>query len=299
MSNAKFADINPNRLRQFQLMAELGSAAKACAFLGISQPALAQNIARLEAEIGVQLFDRSTRPLRLTNNGRHLLDFVGKFQLETEALFDRLAQEQGGIIRLGCGARWMVDIIPRVIGEFGLVYPDTRFSVRVEQMDELVRLLEDRHISLLFGTTTSLRASSHLNITDFGTDRFVIVARTEHPLHKRKSVSLADLVEQRWIMGDSTASSTTVIRQALRDAGLPPILPIVEMSDTLSVANTIRNGDFIGMFTMATVRNFENIEPLTLDFELPESRSGAIHLKSYELRDSEKHLIDFVMKAFH
>ena len=299
MSNAKFADINPNRLRQFQLMAELGSAAKACAFLGISQPALAQNIARLEAEIGVQLFDRSTRPLRLTSNGHHLLEFVSRFQVDTEALFDRFAQEQGGIIRLGCGARWMVDIIPRVISDFGRVYPETRLSVRVAQMDELVRLLEDRQISLLFGTTTSLRASSHLNITDFGTDRFVVVARKDHPLHRRKSVGLADLIDQRWIMGDATASSTTVLRQTLRDAGLPAILPIVEMSDTLSVANTIRNGDFIAMFTMATVRNFENIEPLPLDFELPESRSGAIHLRSYELRENEKQVVNFVMKAFH
>ncbi|WP_142846729.1 LysR family transcriptional regulator [Telmatospirillum sp. J64-1] len=301
MHSPKMPELNTKRLYQFQILAELGSAGKACAFLGISQPALTQSINRLETDLNAVLFDRTTRPPRLTISGRHLLQFARKLNLETENLYERLELEQGGqngIVRLGCGARWMVDIIPRVIGTFSRKYPETRLSVRVAQMDELTELLENRQISLLFGTTTGMKRLMHHQVTPLGTDRFAVVARKGHPLHKRRNIPLQDLLQEKWIIGDPGTSSTMVLRQVLREANLTMIHPAVEMSDTLSVANTMRNGDFIGIFTTATVRNLADIEELSVDFALPESSSGAIHLSDHALSDIEQALIEEVKAAF-
>ena len=301
MPSSKLADFNLKRLYQFQVLAELGSASKACAFLGISHPALTQSINRLEAELNATLFDRSTRPPKLTISGSHLLTYARKLHLDTESLYERLELEQGGqsrIIRFGCGARWMVDIMPGVIGAFSQDHPDIRLSIRVAQMNELTELLENQQISLLFGTTDALRRHNRHKVLPIGTDRFTVVARKGHPLHKRYKIPLADVIGEKWIIGDPATSSATVLRQLLREAGLRPIVPAVELSDTPSVANTMRRGDFLGIFTHATVRNLPDIEPLSVGFELPESSSGAVYLSDHALSEAELALIGCVKDAF-
>lgn len=294
-------NLNPKQLYQFQILAELGNTAKACAFLGISQPALTQSLNRLESQLKVELFDRSTRPPKLTINGHHLLKYTRKLQLETENLYDRLEFEQGGyssVIRFGCGARWMVDIIPRIVQQFSIDYPDTRLSICVAQMEELNNLLDNGQISFMFGTTNRMRRFTHHNITEVGRDRFAVVARSSHPLQKQKNISLEVLTKQRWVIGDPSASSSLVLRKAMLDAGIAPVLPAIELSDTLAAANIIREGDFLGIFTNASVRGLPEIETLSIDFELPESISGAISLEGHKLNEAEEALIERVREAF-
>lgn len=296
----RLSDVTPKQLYQFEILAEMGSSAKARAYLGISAPALTQSIARLEAELGAVLFDRSTRPAKLTASGQHLLEYVRLVTRETETLQENLALERGeqsGTLRIGCGPRWMVDIMPRALDAFIRNYPKMRVDVRVGQMTELARMLEDRRIAILFGTTDSIRRYSHHKSVEMGTDRFSIVARRSHPLHKRKNLSLKDLSAERWILGDAAASSTSLLRQLLRNAGLPLIRPTIELSDTLAVANTLRLTDCVGIFSMSTAHNIADIEPLSLDFELPGSNSGAVYLDR-SLSEIEAQFIIGVRRIF-
>lgn len=186
-------NLNPKQLYHFQILAELGSTSKTCAFLGISQPALTQSLQRLENELKVELFDRSTRPSKLTANGQYLLKYAQKMQIETENLLDRLEFEQEGyssVIRFGCGARWMVDIIPRVVHQFSIDYPSIRLSICVAQMEELTNLLDNGQISFMFGTTNRMRRFTNHRITEVGRDNFAVVARASHPLQKHKSLEV-------------------------------------------------------------------------------------------------------------
>ncbi len=298
---SRFSELSSKQLYHFQILADLGATSKASDYLGISQPALTQSISRLEAELGAELFDRSTRPHRLTASGEHVLRFVRRLGMETDLLQEHLELERGAqshIIRIGCGARWMVDIIPQVIGRFAEIHPETKISIRVAQMDELTALLEERQISVLFGTTNSVKRYNHHQVIELGVDHFSIVARSEHPLHGREGLALRDLVDQRWIIGDAATSSTAVLRQLLRQNDLESIIPAVELSDTLAVANTLRRGDFLAIFTTATVRNLDGIEALSLGFEMPESRSGAIYASDRELSAVERSFIEMVGGAF-
>ncbi len=293
--------MNPRQLWHFETLAQMGSGTAACRYLGISQSALAQSVARLESELGVDLFDRSTRPARLTASGLHLLEYVSRISAETEALHERFAQERGessGVLRIGCGTRWMVDIIPRAVDAFTRAYPDMRINIVADQMARLSQRLEDRQISLMFGTIDMLRRYSHHEIIEMKADRFTIVARSTHPLHKRKSLSLAEIATEKWIVSDPTASSTTALRQMLREAGLPALVPTVELSDTLAVAAMLRRTDLIAVVSSSTVRNLDEIEALPIDFELPESKSGVIRLRDRDLAAVEADFIAEVQKAF-
>src|SRR6056297_596034 len=67
-----------NQLRSFLKIAELGSFTRAAEEIGVSQPALSQQVSRLEAELGRAVFDRSGKAVRLTEAGRLLLPRAGR-----------------------------------------------------------------------------------------------------------------------------------------------------------------------------------------------------------------------------
>ncbi|WP_248633118.1 LysR family transcriptional regulator [Cereibacter changlensis] len=294
-------ELNPRQLYHFEILAETGSATNACRFLGIGPSALTQSISRLEAELDAELFDRSTRPARLTAAGAHLLDFVRRQSAEIEALRERFAMEQGrhsGIMRIGCGARWMVDIVPRALAGFRAAFPDMRVRITVDQMPQLFDKLDKREVGLVLGTIDNVRLFSHHRVQEMGLDRFTVVARRGHPLHGRERIPLADLLHQPWIMSDAAASSTVVLRQLLREAGFAPITPVVELTDTLAVASTMRQTDCIGILSSSTAGNFAEIESLSVDFKLPVSRSAAISLDSRDLSPAESAFVDLVRKGF-
>lgn len=293
--------MNPRQLWHFETLAQMGSGAAASRYLGISPSALAQSIARLEAELGIDVFDRSTRPARLTESGQVLLEYVSRLSSETQALLERIAKEKGeqsGVLRIGCGSRWMVDIIPRAVEAFMQDYPDMRVSIAADQMTRLTQRLEDRQITLMFGTIDMLRRYTHHEIIEMKADRFTIVARSSHPLQKRKNLSLNELSRERWISSDPSASSTSALRQLLREAGLPPIVPAVELSDTLAVAAMLRRTDLLAIVSASTVKNLSEIDALHLGFELPESRSGVIRLRDRDLQTAEVDFIERVQQAF-
>lgn len=296
-----FADLNPRQLYHFEITAEMGSAVAACRYLGIGAPALAKSIARLESELDTVLFDRTTRPARLTAAGEHLLQYVRRMAVEKELLQERLAMERGqrgGTMRIGCGPRWMVDIIPRAVENFIRDFPDVRISFVVDQMGRLTDLLENREIGLMFGTVETLRSNSRHEVIEMSADRFTVVARSSHPLQRRPALSLRELASERWIVSDPGSTSTTILRQLLRQADLPPILPAIELSDTLAVAAMLRRTDCLGIVSSSTVRNLEEIEALSLDFELPESRSGVIYARERTLSEPERAFIEHVKLAF-
>jgi DNA-binding transcriptional LysR family regulator len=282
-------------------MAQMGSASAACRYLGISAPALAQSISRLEADLGAELFDRSTRPARLTGAGTHVLDFVRRLSAETDALAERLATEAGrnaGTLRIGCGPRWLVNVIPRAIDAFIRRYPEMRVSIVADQMAELSHRLETQEIGLMFGTVDAVRRYSHHEVVEMSADRFTIVARSTHPLHRRRGLTMAELSGESWIVSGPSASSTNILRQLLRAAGLPPVVPRIELSDTLAVAAMLRNTDCVAIVSLSAVRNLSEIDTLDLAFEMPESRSGVIYRRDRTLSDPERDFIDQVRTAF-
>ncbi|MGC9448119.1 LysR family transcriptional regulator [Cereibacter johrii] len=296
-----YAEMNPRQLWHFETLAQMGSGTAAARYLGISPSALAQSIARLEGELGLDLFDRSTRPARLTEAGQLLLDYVARFAAETEALQERFAQERGeqsGILRIGCGPRWMVDIIPRAVEAFLRLYPGMRVAIVADQMTRLAQRLEDRQIALMFGTIDMVRHYTHHEVIEMKADRFTIVARSSHPLHGRGALSLAELARERWIFSDPASSSSVALRELLRRTGLAPIVPTVELSDTLAVAAMLRRTDLLAIVSASTVRTLDEIEALPIDFQLPESRSGVIRLRDRSLSAAESAFIDEVQRTF-
>src|SRR5215207_4545608 len=145
--------LDPRLLRSFVVLAEELHFGRAAARLHVAQPALSQQIKRLEAQLGVRLFDRTRRSVALTEAGAEAL-VPARAAVEaaeaTEALARTLAGGAGGELRLGLspGVHYLAQ---ELLSEFARRRPGVRVRARQEGTGELARRVAAGELELALG----------------------------------------------------------------------------------------------------------------------------------------------------
>ena len=182
------------RLRYFVAVAEHLSFRRAAEALRTAQPSLSQQIRALEAELGVQLFERTKRRVRLTNAGAEFLAGVHQVidDLESVAQRTREAQEgRRGRLAVGTNGMAMIDHLPRVVRAFRAVYPDVDVQLTILRGPDLVEALHDRRFELAF--TTDDRPDDLLETRQLWTLPQRVVLPSDHPLAGKPAIALREL----------------------------------------------------------------------------------------------------------
>ena len=120
------------RLRQFVVVAREEHLTRAAELLGVPQPTLSRSIARLEAELGVPLFTRPGRSIRLTRHGRYLLDAAERTVATLTGALERLtsdAHPASGRVALGFLHTLGGEAVPRLLKDFRAQHPLVRFAL--------------------------------------------------------------------------------------------------------------------------------------------------------------------------
>ena len=129
------------------------SFSKAADKLFISQPALSMAIRRLEDQLGMPIFDRSTRPLSLTAAGDAYLDYIRQTQFLAEEMEQRMEDIRNvntGTIRLGGSHYLNAYILPDILTGFLKEYPNIQVELVENSSAVLSRMLADRQLDLTF-----------------------------------------------------------------------------------------------------------------------------------------------------
>lgn len=128
------------------------SISRAAERLCISQPSLSANIKRVEGKVGYPLFDRSTKPLSLTECGEHYIRSVERI-LAVETEFSDYASDWGelktGSLILGGSSLFASWVLPALIGRFSARYPKIHVELKEESSAELAHLLQQGRIDLI------------------------------------------------------------------------------------------------------------------------------------------------------
>ncbi len=128
------------------------SISRAAERLCISQPSLSANIKRVEGKVGYPLFDRSTKPLSLTECGEHYIRAVERI-LAVETEFSDYASDWGelktGSLILGGSSLFASWVLPALIGRFSARYPKIHVELKEESSAELAHLLQQGRIDLI------------------------------------------------------------------------------------------------------------------------------------------------------
>jgi LysR family hydrogen peroxide-inducible transcriptional activator len=167
------------------------AAAEACF---VTQPALSSQIQQLERTLGVRLFERDGRKVRLSLAGTRLLPRA-RLTLESASNLVAEAQAQGeplaGPLRLGVIPTVAPYLLPGLAPEAHRRYPELRLLLHEGQTQDLVEQLNDHQLDLLLlALDVELDGAEEHFLFD---DPFVLAVPDGHPLAKRKTVSRSDL----------------------------------------------------------------------------------------------------------
>lgn len=193
-------------LRYFLCVAEEMHFGRAARRLGISQPPLSQQIAALELELGVRLFDRTNRRVRLTEAGALFLpEAQATLRQADYARQTAMRAGRGETGRLRLGFSTSVAFVPHImdrLADFRRQHPLVALQVdelpRGEQLDRLLRNTLDIGILRVFGP---FELPEGLQATCLQRDGMTLAMRRDHPLAMREAgPTLADLRDEALIM---------------------------------------------------------------------------------------------------
>ena len=138
-------------MRAFYAIVEEGNISHAAQRLDIAQPALSRQMKRLETSLGVQLFERGSRRIRLTDAGRvmytrveHILGMVDGTVREITEIGSGIA----GSIRLGTITTSGALLLPELISEFHSRYPNVTYQIWEAEGARILELLDNRVIEI-------------------------------------------------------------------------------------------------------------------------------------------------------
>jgi DNA-binding transcriptional LysR family regulator len=218
-------------LHVFIAVAELGSMRKAADRLALSQPSISKAIADIERVLGIRLFDRNAHGVEVTAYGRALLRrATGAFDELRQGVkdIDVLSDPTLGEVRVGCPEAITAGLLPAVLDRFSRRYP--RVVVSVRAADDLApefRPLRERSVDLVLGRNADSHQRNDLNAEVLYHDRVLVVTGARATWARRGMVSLADLVDQPWLLFPENSWIDVRVNEAFRRAGVVPPQSIV------------------------------------------------------------------------
>jgi DNA-binding transcriptional LysR family regulator len=211
-------------LRQFAVVAREEHMTRAAAALGIPQPTLSRSIARLEAELGVPLFARPGRSIKLTRHGRYLLESSERALLTLTASLERLTGEADpgrGRVALGFLHTLGVEIVPRLLRDFRASYPAVRFALVQGGGQRILAGLRDGEIDLCL--TAPLPSGPDVHARGLAEQRIDLFVPAGHPLAARRGgVPLAAAAGEDFIVMEHGYGLRAITDAMCHEAGFEP-----------------------------------------------------------------------------
>ncbi|MEH3086320.1 MAG: LysR family transcriptional regulator [Xylophilus ampelinus] len=155
ISPALVPPLNLEQLRKFAQVVAHGSFTAAAEHLGLTQPAVSQQIHSLERQLGVRLLERVGRSVAPTAAGADLLRHLPGIQAAMDAAFDAVrahARDIAGTVRIGTGGTACLYLLPPALRALREAHPRLDLVVSTGNTDDLVRRVEDNRLDLALVT---------------------------------------------------------------------------------------------------------------------------------------------------
>ena len=212
-------------MRYVLAVAELGSFSLASQACHVGQPALSQQVARLEKELGLALFTRSSRGVALTEAGREFVRRAGEIVQRADALQAEMALYAGvrrGTLNLGIITSLQCIDFGGLLSAFCGSYPDVSVNIVQDGTHRLLELLMDRKIDAAILNRPMSGIPSGLEFVKLGEDVYSLAVPTLHPLAKREQASLRELRDEHFIFHQTGQVASELCLAACRAAGFEP-----------------------------------------------------------------------------
>ena len=236
------------QLRAFHYVAVHGGFSKAAAALFLTQPAISDQVRKLEEEYDVKLFFRHKRQVTMTDTGRQLLDFTRRmFDTENQALeflSEARALRAGSLRIVADSALHLLHLLP----QFRAQYPGIELAIHSGNTQDVLRKLDNYEADI--GVLGELIERPDLVSIRLGTDPLVAFVAHTHPWGRRRSVKLADLCQQPLVLRERGSRTRQKLEEEARMRDLPLTIAI-EAEGREAVREIVASGTGVGVVSRA------------------------------------------------
>lgn len=253
------------RVRHLEILVELansGNISLTADSLNMTQPGISRWLKELEDDIGLPLFERHTRGLRLTAHGEALLHhakiILNQLDITKKDLNSR-KNEGSGIVNIGITGAVTTDFAPKVVTKLLDIAPNIQIALFEGTMDSLLNRLHMGNLDIVIG-----RSPQHLLATDIEheilyTEPFRFIVNLNHPLLKKQAIEWDEVYQYPWIIWPQN----TPLRQDLEMALMAEKRTLPEKyveSNSLNLnIQLLSLQNFISVVSLRTARRFEHI----------------------------------------
>lgn len=211
------------QLRYVLEIAKWNSFNKAASVLGITQPSLSQHVNKIEQEFKINIFERTTRQITLTSEGKKFIDEAEKLLIQADS-FQNMFQKKVdyGILRIGMIpsiTRWKLrELVPA----FCRAYPNIEVDHVEMQAKNLCDLLLNLKVDVTVSDIAPARHGERVEKVPLLNDIMHIITSDQHPLANKKLISLKELKEDKFIFAGDESGVYSILNNAFIEAGYKP-----------------------------------------------------------------------------
>jgi DNA-binding transcriptional LysR family regulator len=239
----KSVQIDFRHLETFCRVADLKSFSKAADDLFLTQPTVSGHILSLEKSLSLRLFDRTSREVRLTPAGKVFLAYASRILSHRKDLLNALSefsQGIGGELSLGASTVPGEYVLPKLMGYFKKDHPHSIISLKIADTKEVVQYILQDNVE--FGMVGAKLNHPSLHYEKYEEDEIVVAASPDHPLTRKKRVTLDELLKEPWIIREEGSGTQVAVEKALRKRGksLKQFHAVMEMGSSSSVKEGVK-----------------------------------------------------------
>lgn len=245
-------------------VADHGNFTRAASALRISQPALSQRILDLEAELGAQLFDRSGRTVRPTDEGRTYIEHVRRALREIQAgerAMQDIAGALGGTLRVAFLPLFTTHLVGPLMQEFYKRHPRVSVTIDILAQAELeAALVEDRiDVGLAFSDVDS----DEIEVERVQDDELCLIVGKQHPMYRRDKVRVPQLKHADLALLSHAFITRAPIDRYFRTNNVRPRIAI-EANSADSIIAIVRGAPIATVMPSATARQLSGLKAIPL-----------------------------------
>lgn len=282
-----------NRYIALQKIIELGSFTKAAESLGYTQSSISQMIASLESELSIKLLTRSRYGVKLTIEGADLYPFIERSIYQYRSMLEKANEIKGletGIIRVGTISSVTCHWMPQLINGFKKEYPNVQFLFHQGDYTLIPEWIASGQIDFGF---INPNADTNLNTKTIKDGEMLAVLPKNHPLAKKKSISLSDLTDEPYILLEEGHYSEPMA--AFETAGMIPNIQYT-IHDDYAIMMMVEEGLGVSILAELILRR-TNYDIICLPLNPPITRTLAVGYKDWDsLPIASKYFIEYLME---
>ena len=285
-----------SQLRAVLAIAKTHSFSRAAQELYLSQSTLSLQVAKLEKELGVTLFYRTTRTVHLTEAGEEFVKSAGDILRNMRLLSQNMAA-YGGLMRgtLTIGSISSLEKIQfsEMLASFYSTHPSLNIDLQESGSLNLVDMLRSHKIAQAFLALDDPDSYPDLNLVRLGRDEYHLAVSRVHRLARRRVVDLSELENENFITHQPEHNANIIIRRACMELGFEPNV-ICRSSIPTIAFSLIGAGIGVGFFPSEIFSRMPNSNVAELMLKKPLYKT--IYLAT--LKDSEHSVLDKTFTDF-